>query len=181
MKRILLTALLLLASHAWAAPIEEQFLTIGGSRLVLGMDRSKVLETIKRNNNSVYCIGTATNQMPTACDLVISRDDKSDPDILGSVYFDKVGRIKSVMKNYSQKDWDGDPAKLISFLYEVLRQYSLNGETFVSSISEVREPGWISKSIFFRSGRRVITVGYGEGGTNGVSYKPFTTMHERLE
>jgi len=180
MKRLLLTVLLLLASSAWATPIEEQFLTIGGSRLVLGMDRSKVLEIIKRNN-SIRCIGIDSNQIPTACDLIISRDDKSDADILGSVYFDKVGRIKRVMKNYSQKDWDGDPAKIISFLYEVLRQYSLNGETFVSSLSEVREPGWISKSIFFRSGRKLITVGYGEGGLAGVSYKPFTTMHERLE
>jgi hypothetical protein len=96
MKHLFTIVLLLLASSGWAAPIEQQFLTIGGSRLVLGMDRSKVLETIKRNNNSVYCIGTATNQMPNACDLVISRDDKSDPDILGSVYFNKVGRIKRV-------------------------------------------------------------------------------------
>ena len=87
------------------------------------------------------------------------------------------------MKNYDQSQWGSDSAKFVSFLHEVLRQYGEKGETFVSSISEVREPGWVAKTIFFRSGKKLISVDYGEGGQDGVGkpYLPFVTMYEKLE
>ena len=67
------------------------------------------------------------------------------------------------MKNYDQSQWGADSAKIVSFLYEVLRQYSEKGGVFVASIKEVREPGSVTKNISFRSERKVISVTYGEG------------------
>jgi len=87
------------------------------------------------------------------------------------------------MKNYDQSQWGSDPAKFVSFLHEVLRQYSEKGQPFVSSISEARKPGWVEKNIFFRSGRRLISIGFGEGNLygEGKPYRPFVTMYEKLE
>jgi hypothetical protein len=87
------------------------------------------------------------------------------------------------MKNYDQSQWGSDPAKFVSFLHEVLRQYGEKGEKFVSSISELREPGWVAKTIFFRSGKRLISIDYGEGIKDGEGkpHLPFVAMYEKLE
>jgi hypothetical protein len=160
----------------------DESVTIGGVRLTLGMERSKALELLQKSN-IVNCLGTDREQKPTECNWAVTRGNKNKADFnfLGSVYFSEAGRIKIVMKNYDQNQWGSDPAKFVSFLYEVLRQYGEKGETFVATIGEVREPGWISKDISFRSGRKVISVGYGEGGLRGSTYKPFASMHEKLE
>jgi len=167
-----------------SAKASDESLTIGGVRLTLGMERSKALELLQKSN-IVNCLGAGREQKPTECDLVVTRGNKNKTyfDFLGSVYFSEAGRIKIVMKNYNQNQWGSDPAKFVSFLYDILRQYGDKGETFVASIGEVREPGWVSKDIFFRSGRKVINVSYGEGGQNesGAPYKPFTSMYEKLE
>lgn len=162
----------------------DESLTIGGVRLTLGMERSKALELLQKNS-TVNCLGVAREQKPTECDLAVTRGNSTGTNFnfLGSVYFNKSGRVKIVMKNYDQSQWGSDPAKFVSFLYEVLRQYGEKGETFVSSISEVREPGWAAKTIFFRSGRKIVSIVYGEGGQDGEGkpYPPFVTMSEKLE
>lgn len=162
----------------------DESLMIGGVPLTLGMERAKALELLQKNN-TVNCLGVNNGQKPTECDLAVTRGNKTENsfNFLGSVYFNQAGRVKIVMKNYDQSQWDSDPAKFASFLYEVLRQYGEKGETFVSSISEVREPGWVAKTIFFRSGRKLISIGYGEGGQDGEGkpYRPFVTMTEKLE
>jgi len=162
----------------------DESLTIGGVRLTLGMERSKAFELLQKNN-IVNCLGAGREQKATECDLAVTRGNKKQTnfDFLGTVYFSETGRIKIVMKNYAQNQWGSDPARFVSFLYEVLRQYGEKDETFVASIGDVREPGWIAKNIFFRSGRKVISVGYGEGGRNeeGKPYRPFVTMSEKLE
>jgi hypothetical protein len=166
------------------ANASDESLTIGGVRLTLGMERSKALELLQKNS-TVSCLAVGLEQKPTECDLAVTRGNKTGTNFnfLGSVYFTKAGRVKIVMKNYDQSQWDSDPAKFVSFLYEVLRQYGEKGETFVSSITEVREPGWVAKTIFFRSGRKLISVVYGEGGQDGEGkpYRPFVTMSEKLE
>jgi len=162
----------------------DESLTIGGVRLTLGMERSKAMELLQKNN-TVNCLGLSRELEPTKCDLVVTRGNKIKPnfDFLGSVYFTEAGRVKTVMKNYNQNQWGSDPAKFVSFLHEVLRQYGEKGETFVSSIAEAREPGWVSKELFFRSGRKLISVGYAEGGQDGEGkpYLPFVTMFEKLD
>jgi hypothetical protein len=162
----------------------DESLMIGGVRLTLGMERSKALELLQKNS-TVNCLGVGREQKSTECDLAVTRGNKSKTDFnfLGSVYFTEAGRVKIVMKNYDQNQWSSDPAKLVSFLYEILRQYGEKGVTFVSSIEEVREPGWITKKIFFRSSRTVISIVYGEGGQDGEGkpYPPFVTMFEKLE
>ena len=167
-----------------SAKAADESLTIGGVRLTLGMERSKALELLQKNN-IVNCLGLGREQKSTECDLGVTRGNKQKTDFvfLGSVYFTEAGRVKIVMKNYDQNQWDSDPATFVSFLYEVLRQYSEKGETFVSSIEDQREPGWIHKKIFFRAGRKVISVTYGEGGQdeNGKPYRPFVTMSEKLD
>jgi len=148
------------------------------------MERSKVLELLQKSS-TVNCLGLGREQKSTECDLAVTRGDKTKTDFnfLGSVYFTKAGRVKIVMKNYDQNQWDSDPAKFVSFLYEVLHQYGEKGITFVTSIEELREPGWVARTIFFRSGRRVISVAYGEGGQDGEGkpYLPFVTMSEKLQ
>ena len=162
----------------------DESLTIGGVRLTLGMERSKALELLQKNS-TVNCLGLSRELKPTECDLVVTRGDKTSPNFkfLGSVYFTEAGRIKILMKNYDQSQWGSDSAKFVSFLHEVLRQYGEKGETFFSSISEVREPGWVAKTIFFRAGKKLISVDYGEGGQDGEGkpHLPFVTMYEKLE
>ena len=169
----------LLGAHA-----ADESLTIGGVRLTLGMERSKALELLQKNS-TVKCLGLGREQKPTECDLAVTRSNETKTHFvfLGSVYFNEAGRVKIVMKNYDQNQWGSDSAKFVSFLHEVLRQYDDKGETFVSSIADVREPGWVAKTIFFRSGRKVISIGYGEGGQDGEGkpYLPFVTMAEKLE
>ena len=163
---------------------DDEGLTVGGVRLTLGMERSKALELLQKNS-TVNCLSLGREQKSTECDVAVTRGNKTKPnfDFLGSVYFTEAGRVKTVMKNYDQKQWGSDHAKFVSFLYEVMRQYGEKGETFVSSIEEVREPGWVNKSIFFRSGRKVISVAFGEGGQDGEGkpYRPFVNMYEKLE
>lgn len=175
---------MMLACMVPIANSADESLTIGGVRLTLGMERSKVLDLLQKNN-SVNCLVLGRKQKPTECDISVTRVNNTEThfNFLGSVYFTEAGRVKIIMKNYDQNQWGSDPAKFVSFLHEVLRQYGEKGETFVSSISEVREPGSVFKNIFFRSGRKVITVGYGEGyqDNDGKPYQPFVTMHEKLE
>lgn len=175
---IVLGCVVLIASAA------DESLTIGGVRLPLGMERSKALELLQKNN-TVNCLGLSREQKPTECDLAVTRSNSTGTNFnfLGTVYFTKSGRVKIVMKNYDQSQWDSDPAKFVSFLHEVLRQYGEKRVTFVASIEEVREPGWTAKTIFFRSGRKVISVAYGDGGQDGEGkpYPPFVTMSEKLE
>ena len=167
-----------------SAKAADESLTIGGARLTLGMERSQALELLQQNNN-VNCLGVSREQKSTVCDLAVTRGNttKTNFVFLGSVYFTETGRVKIVLKNYDQNQWDSDPAKFVSFLHEVLRQYGERGETFTSSIKEVREPGWVAKNIFFRSGRKVISITYGEGGQdeNSKPYRPFVTMSEKLD
>jgi hypothetical protein len=175
---------MMLSCVALIANAANESLTIGGVRLTLGMERSKALELLQKNS-TVNCLVLGREQKPTECDLAVTRGNKTEPHFhfLGSVYFTKAGRVKIVMKNYDQNQWGSDPANFVSFLHEVLRQYGEKGETFVSSISEVREPGSLFKTVFFRSGRKVISIGYGEGGQDdeGKPYRPFVTMTEKLE
>lgn len=180
MRKLIVGAML--GCAAFCAIAADESLTIGGVRLTLGMERPKALELLQKSN-VVNCLGAGREQKPTECDLIVTRGNKKQTDfvVLGSVYFSEAGRIKSVMKNYDPNQWGADPAKLVSFLYEVLRQYGEKGETFVATIGEAREPGWVSKNIFFRSGRKVISVSYGEGGQQGSTYKPFASMYEKLE
>lgn|GEM_PF-3290906 len=162
----------------------DESLMIGGVPLTLGMERAKALELLQKNN-TVNCLGVNNGQKPTECNLVVTRGNntETDFDFLGSVYFTKAGRVNIIMKNYDQSQWGSDPAKFVSFLHEVLRQYSEKGQPFVSSISEARKPGWVEKNIFFRSGRRLISIGFGEGNLygEGKPYRPFVTMYEKLE
>ena len=167
-----------------SAKAADESLTIGGVRLTLVMDRSKALDLLQKNN-IVNCLDLGREQKSTECDLAVTRGEKNKTsfEFLGSVYFTEAGRVRVVMKNYDQNQWGSDPAKFVSFLHEVLRQYGEKGETFVSSIEEVRKPGWVSKNIYFQSGRKVISIGYGEGSQDekGKPYQPFVTMYEKLQ
>ena len=156
---------MMLGSVVLIANAVDESLTIGGARLTLGMERTKALELLQKNS-TVNCLGSNRGQNPTECDLAVTRGNntENDFDFLGSVYFTQAGRVSTLMKNYDQSQWGSDPAKFVSFLHEVLRQYGEKGETFVSGISEERKPGSVFKDIFFRSGRKVISVVYGEGG-----------------
>ena len=170
----------MLACVALSVNASDESLMIGGTRLTLGMEKSRTWELLKRYN--IQCLDQ--EKKPPVCNSWGVSESRGDMyEFLGSVYFSNGGRIKTVMKNYNQKQWGDSPEKFTSFLYEVLRQYGNNGETFIASIGEVREPGWNTKNIFFRSGRKVISVGYGEGGRdeNGSTRKPFVGMYEKLE
>ena len=179
MRRLILGALLVCA--VLSAKAADESIAIGGIKLTLGMERSKAWEALKKLR--VNCLGSEETR--TECNWIVSRGNKQEADfvVLGSIYFNEAGQIKTVMKNYDQKQWGARPEKFVSFLYEVLRQYGANGESFVASVGEEREPGWTAKSIFFRSGRRVVSVGYAEGSLNsvGTPYKPFVTMSEILK
>ena len=161
------------------ANASNESLSIGGARLTLGMERSKAQELLQKNS-TVNCLTVVHGHKPMECDFAVMRHNKTKThfEALGTVYFNEAGRVKIVIKHYDQSQWSSDPAKFVSFLHEVLRQYGEKGVTFVSSIEEVREPGWVAKTIFFRSGRRLISVGYGEGGQDGEGkpYLPFVTM-----
>lgn len=179
MRRLILGVLL--ACVMLNANAADETLIVGGIKLTLGMERARALDALQKLK--VNCLGN--EKTPAECNWIVSRGNKQDSDfvVLGSIYFSEGGRrIKTVMKNYNQEQWGANPEKFISFLYEVLRQYGANGETFIASVAEVREPGWTAKDISFRSGRRVIAVGYGEGNQNtgGTPYKPFISMYEKL-
>lgn len=174
----------LLACAASCAQATDDSLMIGDTRLSLGMKKADAWEKLKQY--SAQCLDKGLDQeiKPPLCNSWgISILQGELYNFIGSVYFTKSGRIHIVMKNYDQKQWGDSPEMFTSFLYEVLRQYGKNGAALTASIGEVREPGWNAKNIFFRSGRKVISVGYGEGGQypDGTPVKPFVTLSETLK
>lgn len=160
----------------------SQVLEIGGVPLQIGMKKADVL-TLLNKNNIVKCLGLSKILTPTKCDFAITRGnpDTEDFRFLGSVYFNESELLRLVMKNYDNRQLGAKSADVISFLYEVLRIHAQNGENFASSIDETRLPGYINKSIFFRSEKRVISISYSEGNFQGNFYKPYTSMYETLE
>jgi hypothetical protein len=168
---------------AMLAQAQDETLTVGQARLAIGMDRATAWEGLKRHD--VQCIGDRDKQHAPKCDswfvsIKEKHGERYTP--IGSVYFADNGRVKLIMKYYDERAWGSSPAKFANFLYEVLLQYTKDGGTLSSSVSENREPGWIAKSIFFSRGRKTVTVGYGEGGrdADGKPIRPFVSLHEEL-
>jgi len=175
MQRIVLGLLLIFT--ILSARAADEGLTIGSARLTIGMDKANVWNLLKRY--SVQCLGSEKTAQPPTCNSWIVTTEKLDRFIpLGNSYF-VDGRLKNIYKYYDSAEWWEKPEKFVSLLYEVLRQYSTNGHEFVTSIGEIRQPEGISKSIFFRSGKRLVVVNYSEGSAfKGVAP---VSLQEELE
>jgi hypothetical protein len=179
MQRIVLGLLLIFT--ILSAEAADESLMIGSARLTPGMDRASAWGLLRQY--SVKCIDGEKAAQPPTCNSWLVTSGKADRfSALGSVYF-KDGRLQKIFKYYDSAQWEAKPEKFASLLYEVLRQHSKDGDVFVASIGEVRQPGWLAKSIFFRTGKRTVNVGYSEGGSNedGKPYGPAVSLHEELE
>jgi len=161
----------------------DETLSIGQARLRIGMNKMAAWRLLK--GYDIRCLGEAQTQQPPVCtDWMVTTGDRNAREFraLGSVYFSAEGRLRLIMKYYDAEEWGKQPAKLASLLYEVLLQYGQSGKTFVTSLGEVRQPGSISKAVFFTAGRRTIKVSYLDGGRNsdGAEIPALVTLHEEL-
>lgn len=178
-RRIVLSLLLMFTTLS--AEAADESLMIGSARMTPGMDRASAWGLLKQYR--VQCVGGGKSEQPPTCDSWLVTTKKGDQfSALGNAYF-KDGRLQKIFKYYDSALWEKKPEKFASLLYEVLRQYNKDRDVFVASIDEVRQPGWLAKSIFFRTGKRVVKIGYSEGGSNedGKPFGSAVSLHEELE
>ena len=99
---------MMLACSAFNIHAADESLIIGGARLTLGMNKVATQDQLKQY--IVQCFDNEKN--PPECNSwVISVKQGELYDLLGSVYFSKGDRIKTVMKYYNQEQWRESPEK----------------------------------------------------------------------
>lgn len=177
MQRVLIGLLLIFTTLNVKATHEG--LMIGPAILTIGMDQAKAWSLLKRF--SVQCLDSEKTVRPPTCNSwIVTLEKLGRHIVLGNVSF-KDGRLIKIYKYHDSDEWLENPQKFVSLLYEVLRQYEMDGHIFDISIDETLRPGAVIRTIFFRSGKRLIVVDSYEGSIfqkDGMT--PSASLHEEL-
>lgn len=150
----------------------QSALDIQGIDIALGMDRPTVVQKLK--NFRLSCTECASI-------LVISKRQPYEP--YANVVFEG-DRVKSIRKYWSRGFSGSAPGKFVQTLYSVLSNAGAQAAVrFQISVSERRDPGALQQTVFLKSGRKTISISYGEGlrGADGMKIPPFVYLDEIIE